>query len=77
MAIGGNKACPYCAVVIPLQSNICIQCGKDLQDAYLVAFDGMLYGIVLGDVIRIHGLTLEKAQEMAELLNSIKDLGNR
>lgn len=77
MIMRDDKICPYCAAAIPSQSNVCIHCGRDLQDSFLVVPDGARYGIALGDEIKIHGLTLEKAQELAGMLNSIKEMGNR
>ena len=67
-----KKLCPYCAELIPSKSKSCIRCGKDLQDAYLVVPDGVRYGIALGGEIKLHGLELKRAREIASILNSTK-----
>jgi hypothetical protein len=71
MELTDNKHCPHCAAVIPSKSPICIHCGKDLQDSYYVTPDGLKFGIAIKGEIKIHGLSLQRAQELADLMNSI------
>ncbi len=73
MQIAGTKICSYCAKAIPRNAVICIECGRDLEaDLYAVVPDGLTYGIALEGEIRIHGLQLRRAQEIASILNSVE-----
>jgi response regulator RpfG family c-di-GMP phosphodiesterase len=55
---------------IPAHVASCTRCGRPIGQ-YIIARDGIHFGVAIGGDIKIHGLTLKKAQELASLLNSI------
>ncbi len=63
--------CPYCAVLIASKSITCIHCGKELHfGLYQVVPDGVgEFGIAFEGTIKVHGLTLERAERISEILN--------
>ena len=74
MRIATGKICPSCARLIPKHAILCIECGNDLHtNVYAIVPDGVNYGIALGDEVRIRGLGLQKAQEVALILNRIEE----
>jgi|GEM_PF-2291201 len=80
-----KRLCPYCAQEVPLASSCCIHCGRDLHQMmiarstsrpagpamYYVVPDGLDFGIAVAGEVKIHGLTLNKARRLVELLNSV------
>ena len=82
MRIAGKKACPFCKEIIPASALFCLHCGRDLhsmtvadsqapgEEPYQVVPDGFHFGIAFEGEIRIHGLDLKKARDLAALLNS-------
>ena len=71
--IAGVIICDSCATTIPhIQENDlhCNHCGK-LVGLHKIVPDGFKFGIAVEGEIKIHGLDLKKAQELAALLNSI------
>jgi len=62
--------CPYCAVLIPAKSTICINCGHELHSGlYAIVPDGSHFAISFGAEIKIHGLTRESAERILDALN--------
>jgi len=65
-----NICCPYCAVIIPSNSTLCINCGKEFNsDLYLIVADGSEFGIAFEGEIKVQGLTLESAKRILATLN--------
>jgi len=65
-----NICCPYCAVIIPSNSTLCVNCGKEFHsDLYLIVPDGSEFGIAFEGEIKVHGLTLEGAKRILSILN--------
>jgi hypothetical protein len=77
------RFCPFCAGEIPVESYICLHCGRNLQEMkiahpqsqpdnqlYHVVHDGISYGVAIAGDIKIHGLDFKKAHELASLLNN-------
>jgi len=86
MQIAGKRLCPFCTQDVPLESSLCIHCGRDLQVMkvahsqaqknwiYQVVPDGLKFGIAVAGEIKIHGLELGKARDLNALLNSVTDI---
>jgi len=65
--------CPFCAEIIPSPLTFCSHCGKDVQDLFFVVPDGTKYGIELMGEVMLHGMELERAREVASILNSVEE----
>lgn len=73
MGTAATKICPACAGVVSANSPLCDHCGRALHlDLYVIVPDGSKFGIAFEGEIRMHGLDLKKAQNLASLLNSIR-----
>ena len=62
--------CPYCAMLIPENSTICIHCEHELHSGtYVIVTNGLHYAISLRGEIKVHGLTKESAKAIVSILN--------
>jgi hypothetical protein len=81
-----KRQCPFCMGESPLAVSFCLHCGRDLQvmqlahsqvqakvALYQVVPDGLQFGIAIAGEVKIHGLDLRKAQDLAVLLNSVTE----
>jgi CheY-like chemotaxis protein len=67
----GTIICAFCSAVLSANVSACNQCDKPVG-LYSIVFDGYTFGIALDGEIRLHGMNLKRAQELASILNSIK-----
>jgi response regulator RpfG family c-di-GMP phosphodiesterase len=63
--------CAYCLATLSTKAQTCNQCLNPIE-RYTITPDRLRFGIVFNGEIKLHGLTLKKAQELASILNSIK-----
>jgi len=72
MEIAATKLCPACAKPISSRAPACIHCGKDLiGNVHWIVPDGFQYGISIKGKVVLHGLTLEKARNLAALMDQV------
>jgi len=65
-----KMCCPHCAVLIPPKSTLCISCGKELHSGlYVIISDGPSYAISFKGMVKIHGLTKDRAESLLTVLN--------
>jgi hypothetical protein len=82
-----RKWCPFCANEVPASALLCSYCGRDLHamkianpnitagsEPYRVVLDATCFGIAFEGKIIIHGLELERARSLAEILNNVAEI---
>jgi|WetSurMetagenome_2_1015567.scaffolds.fasta_scaffold353648_1 hypothetical protein len=82
-----KRLCPFCAGEILLEVSICPHCERNLQvmkaansqpqpDAalYQVVPDGLHFGISIAGEVKLHGLELKEAHDLAALLNRVTEV---
>jgi response regulator RpfG family c-di-GMP phosphodiesterase len=63
--------CAFCLITLSANELACHQCHSPV-DSYTIVLDRDDFGIAFNGEIKLHGLTVRKAQELASILNSIK-----
>jgi hypothetical protein len=87
MQNAAKRFCPFCQGEIPLESVACMHCERDLNAMklahartqnesalYRVVPNGIKYGIAIAGEVKLHGMDLKEAQDLAALLNSVFDI---
>ncbi len=70
-----EKICPHCRSLNTYIAKICIQCGKDLKYiAYQIVRCTSGWALEHKGEIKVSGLELEKALDVARIMNGYGDL---